>query len=94
MTQVTFAPVQVGASICFCRIKQRHEPHALSSVLQSLSTVHERSGAACMLGMPGCDSLGSGALASSSAGAFIPDDPERIAGGAPTWVIPAVPEGF
>jgi hypothetical protein len=86
MTQLTLGPVHVGASICVCRIKQRHDPQLLSTALQSLSALHARLAATGVPGVFGCDPFGSGAPgaeASSSAGAFMPDDPERITG-APT----------
>jgi hypothetical protein len=41
--QVTLGPVQAGGSICAGKIKQRHDPHVLSTALHAESALHERS---------------------------------------------------
>jgi hypothetical protein len=87
--QVTLGPVHGGGSICAGKIRQRHEPHMLSTVLHEVSALHERSGAA---GVAGSARIGSGGFAAdppSSDGAFAPDEPEGGVEGAPTCVIPA-----
>ena len=87
--QVTLGPVQAGGSICAGRIKQRQDPHMLSTVLHALSALHARSGAAGVLAMFGSERIGAGgfgAAASSSAGAFAPDAPVDV-DGAPTRVM-------
>ena len=49
MTQVTFGPVHMGGSAFAGKITQRHEPHELSNILQSvfaaqIALAHERVG--------------------------------------------------
>lgn len=75
--QVTLGPVQAGGSICAGKIKQRHDPHMLSTVLHAASALHERSGAA---GVPSerIGSGGFGAAASAPDGAFAPDTPDGV----------------
>jgi hypothetical protein len=89
ITQVTLGPVQVGASICAGKIRQRHDPQELSTALQSASASHARFTASGMPGMLGSERMGSGgfgAAASSSAGAFMPDAPDGVEG-EPTCVM-------
>ena len=90
MTQVTFGPVHIGGSAFAGKIRQRHEPHVLSNILQSVFALHDRSGAAGVLGMLGSDCLRSGAFgadASSSGGGFMPLGPDGIMLGVPTRVV-------
>jgi|GEM_PF-5543605 len=84
--QVTLGPVHAGGSIAAGKIKQRQDPHVLSTVLHALSALHERSGAAGVLGVLGSRRIGSGGPASSAAGAFAPDAPVDV-DGAPTRVM-------
>jgi hypothetical protein len=51
-THITVGSLQPGGSVCFDMTKQRHEPHMLSNVLQSLS-VMQAFEVAGMAGMPG-----------------------------------------
>jgi hypothetical protein len=81
--QVTLGPVQAGGSIPAGKIKQRQDPHVLSTALHALSALHERSGAG---GVLGSERIGSGGPASAAAGAFAPDAPVDV-DGAPTRVM-------
>jgi hypothetical protein len=90
MTQVTFGPLHIGGSAFTGKTKQRHEPHVLSNILQSVLALHDRSGAAGALGMPGSDCLRSGVFgadASSSGGGFMPLGSEGSMLGVPTRVV-------
>jgi hypothetical protein len=84
--QVTLGPVQAGGSIPAGKIRQRQDPHVLSTALHALSVLHERSGAAGVLGVLGSERIGSGGPASAAAGAFAPDAPVDV-DGAPTRVM-------
>lgn len=84
--QVTLGPVQAGGSIPTGKIKQRQDPHVLSTVLHALSALHVSSGAAGVLGVLGVERIGSGVPASSAAGAFAPEAPVDV-DGAPTRVM-------
>jgi hypothetical protein len=92
-THMTLGPLQPGGSVCFDMTRQRHDPHMLSNVLQSLSTMQVLLFAG-MAGVPGWDPLGSepaGADASSSM-FIIPISLGALGragriGGVPTFVI-------
>jgi hypothetical protein len=90
MTHVTFGPVHIGGSAFAGKIRQRHDPHVLSNILQSVFALHDRSGAAGVLGMLGSDRLGggaSGADASSSGVGFMPLGSDGMMLGVPTRVV-------
>lgn len=90
MTQVTLGPVHIGGSALIGKIRQRQDPHVLSNILQSLFALHDKSGAAGVLGMLGSDCLRSGAFgadASSSGAGFMSLGSPGVVPGVPTRVV-------